>query len=130
MLRRRLRIEVGTLALCSAMLPRDGLAQDQEKLQFDIGPEPLSLALNQFGEQSDEQVLVAPSSVENKFSPSLHGRFTSAEALAQLLSGTGLRFRFTGKRTFAIMADAAPLPVAPLPVEAAVALAPPPAPNR
>ena len=83
-------------------------AQSDREIVFNIDTEPLSTALNQFSEQSDQQILFAPAAVANKQSPPLHGSFTARQGLDTLLKDSGLSYELTGPRTIAIMQGSVP----------------------
>ncbi|MPZ29660.1 MAG: TonB-dependent siderophore receptor [Rhodospirillales bacterium] len=63
---------------------------------FDIPTQGLSEALILFGRQSGLQVSVEVNVVRAARSPGVKGRMTSEQALAALLSGTGLVYRVSG----------------------------------
>ena len=69
----------------------------QDRRTFDIPAQPLSGALNAFGRQSGLQVTIDLSLAAGVQSQAVSGSMTSAEALNQLLAGTGITGRFTGK---------------------------------
>ncbi|KAF1039439.1 MAG: Ferric aerobactin receptor [Burkholderia lata] len=78
---------------------------------FDIPAQRLDRALNAFARQSGAQLLFSTSSAEQRTSQAIKGRLTAAAALAQLLSGSGLHARATGRNTFTVESGA---PAAPL----------------
>jgi outer membrane receptor for ferric coprogen and ferric-rhodotorulic acid len=84
---------------------------------FDIPAQPLREALLLFGQQSGLQVTAQGPLVEAKTSTAIAGEFTPAAALGQLLTGTGLTFRFNG-------ADAVEIEPAPQSSDSAVQLGP------
>ncbi|MDD1015724.1 TonB-dependent siderophore receptor [Pseudomonas rubra] len=71
------------------------LVQAQE-IEFNIGAQPVSNALLEFGRQSGVQVLFEPSAVQRIRSNPLRGRLSVATAIAELLRGTGLRYSLQG----------------------------------
>ena len=71
----------------------------QDRRAFDIPAQPLGGALNAFGRQSGLQVTVNSSVAAGVQSQAVSGTMSSAEALNQLLAGTGIAGRFTGNRT-------------------------------
>lgn len=73
---------------------------------FDIPAQPLREALLLFGQQSGLQVTAQGPLVEGKTSTAVSGEFTPAAALGQLLTGTGLTFRFN--RVDAVEIEPAP----------------------
>ncbi|KSV75748.1 TonB-dependent receptor [Sinorhizobium sp. GL2] len=63
---------------------------------FDIPSQPLSTALNAFGRQSGLQVTLAASTSQGLRSATVSGTMTADQALARLLSGTGISYRISG----------------------------------
>jgi outer membrane receptor for ferric coprogen and ferric-rhodotorulic acid len=61
---------------------------------YDIPPQPLAQALMIFGRQSGMQVTAAGALTTGRTSTAVKGDLAAAEALSQLLTGTGLTFRF------------------------------------
>ncbi|TBU88440.1 hypothetical protein DNK44_18250 [Pseudomonas dryadis] len=57
---------------------------------FDIPPQPLSSALEQFARQSRREILFTPSLVAGKRSPGVAGTLSAAQALDALLKGCGI----------------------------------------
>jgi len=80
-------------------------AADQKKHAFDIPAGPLVASLERFSETAGLDV-VAGDAVEGIDAPALKGELTADEALARLLAGTGLAYRFTGENTIAITTEA------------------------
>lgn len=70
---------------------------------FDIPAQPLARALSAFYRQSGIQVSQASGAVNgNVTTVAVKGRFTPQQALAQMLGGTGVAYRFTGNRAAVI----------------------------
>ncbi|MBD9539138.1 TonB-dependent receptor [Ensifer sp. ENS04] len=63
---------------------------------FDIPSQPLSTALNAFGRQSGLQVTLAASTSQGLRSATVSGTMTADQALARLLSGSGISYRISG----------------------------------
>ncbi|MBV7564341.1 TonB-dependent receptor [Pseudomonas sp. sia0905] len=82
-------------------------ASEQQRLRFDIPPQPLDEALASYGITSGVQVLYGASLTSGLQSAAVQGEMTRQQALAQLLSGTGLNYRFTAERSATLSADAA-----------------------
>lgn len=59
-------------------------------IQFDIGPQPLSSALNTLALQSHRQILFTPEVAKGKTTRGVKGTLTVTAALVELLAGTGL----------------------------------------
>ena len=66
---------------------------------FDIPAQPLTSALIVFGDQGDLQVTADTAVLTGLTSQPVSGRMAPEEALARLLSGSGLRYRFTSADT-------------------------------
>ncbi|MCF3638017.1 TonB-dependent receptor plug domain-containing protein [Komagataeibacter intermedius] len=78
-------------------------AQIQPKFSFDIPAGSLSSALVSFSAQSRIQVTSQAPTLAGHTTPGLHGQFTSSEALARLLQGSGLSYQTLGERAFQIV---------------------------
>jgi iron complex outermembrane recepter protein len=65
-------------------------ATSSARRDYNIPPQPLTSALALFGQQSGVQVTADGDLLRNLSTPGVQGRFTSDEALRQLLVGTGL----------------------------------------
>ncbi|WP_077963415.1 TonB-dependent receptor [Ensifer adhaerens] len=63
---------------------------------FDIPSQPLASALNAFGRQSGLQVTLAAATSQGLRSATVSGTFTVDQALARLLSGTGISYSISG----------------------------------
>ena len=74
------------------------LVQTQPR-DFDIPAQPLTSALIVFGDQGDLQVTADTAVLTGLTSQPVSGRMVPEEALARLLSGSGLRYRFTSADT-------------------------------
>jgi len=70
---------------------------------FNIAPQPLSMAVNAFSEQSGRAVLLKPELADKLTSQGVSGSLEPQIALAQMLQGTGLTYRQSGD-TFLIEA--------------------------
>ncbi|WP_051299929.1 TonB-dependent siderophore receptor [Methylobacter luteus] len=68
-------------------------------LNFNIPAQPLVDALNAFIAVSDWQVGFPAGMAKDIRSSAVHGRYTPQQALQQLLTGSGLRYRLTGANT-------------------------------
>ncbi|MFT4246846.1 MAG: TonB-dependent siderophore receptor [Pseudomonas sp.] len=71
---------------------------------FEIPAGPLSAALLRFGAQAGLQFNVDSRLTDGRQSGGVHGRHSVENALAQLLSGSGLTYRFAGPRSVVIEA--------------------------
>jgi len=79
----------------AALMPSQAVAQSTER-QFDIPAQSLGDALMAFGRQSGMQVTAEGRLVEGRNSSAVSGRIAPAQALSQLLAGSGLTFRYVG----------------------------------
>jgi catecholate siderophore receptor len=75
-----------------------GAAQDQQTQRFDIPPGPLETVLGVFQKQTDVQALVPNEKLRTIPSPGVSGVYTIERALAQILAGTGVTYRFSGPK--------------------------------
>lgn len=74
-------------------------ASQQGSLQrFDIAAQPLASALNQFSRETGWEVGYTADLARDVRSAGVRGEMTAAEAIVQLLSGTGLGFDFSGPK--------------------------------
>ncbi|MGV6475749.1 TonB-dependent siderophore receptor [Azotobacter vinelandii] len=76
-------------------LPVSVHVQAQE-IDFNIAPQSLSNAIQAFAVQANLQVLYSPSVFDGVQSDGVKGKFSSIEALEQLLSGTGVTYTMQG----------------------------------
>lgn len=92
-------IMLGCPALYAASAPAAGepagAVAQSEALTFAIPALPLDEALVAYGSASGVQVLYPAALTQGLKSAPVDGRFTREEALARLLAGTGLDYRFT-----------------------------------
>ena len=71
-------------------------------LSADIGPRPVAEALAVFSRQTGLQLIYVSTIAETQQSKGARAGVTAAEALTQLLDGTGLQFEFLNARTVRI----------------------------
>jgi catecholate siderophore receptor len=69
------------------------------RIRFNIPGQPLSDALSQFSRQAAVRVELDVAAAAGVRSPGVSGTYTPAEALRQLLQGSGLSARFAGEET-------------------------------
>lgn len=82
------------------------------KIAWDIAPKPLDQALNALARQSGIQILFASDIASRLHSRRLRGVFTVKEALARLLSGSGLTAKEQTANTFTVqMVESHSLPI-------------------
>ncbi len=87
------------LGVVWAVMPSQAGAQQAEVRTFAIAPQPLSSALLRFAEQSGLEVLFDARIAQGQSSPGVQGRYTSDQALRQLLAGSGLSYRYVSINT-------------------------------
>ena len=71
-------------------------------VDFDIDAQPLGTALREFAQESGREILFSSDVVDGKRSTDVEGSYEPEDALARLLSGTGLRFTVTSRHAFLI----------------------------
>jgi len=95
-MRRALNFNLTPCALAIAVsLPIAGYVQAQE-LEIDIPAQPLGTALQEFGRQTNLQVLYSPTDVQGKNSTAVKGKQAPDKAIASLLNGTGVHYSLQG----------------------------------
>ena len=93
------------LLLCltwSLLTAPDSRADTALTLSADIGPRPVAEALAAFSRQTGLQLIYVSTIAETQQSKGARAGLTAAEALTQLLDGTGLQFEFLNARTVRI----------------------------
>jgi hypothetical protein len=94
------------LILCVALTIFAPRGNAQESLiDFDIPAQPLATALEAFSGASGYQILMAETISGTTRSNAVKGALPPDEALAELISGTGLEARVTGDRAAIIVRD-------------------------
>lgn len=81
-------LSCSAIVACAVSISATACAQDAR--EFNIPAGPLRDALNLFATQSDRQIFFSGDLVVGLRTEGLSGRFTAQDALARLLSGTGL----------------------------------------
>jgi len=94
------RATVASLLCLPAAAPT--FADDAAQYQLTIPAQPLRTALQDFARQSGIDVLVSSRITQAYDAPVLNGRYTPADALKVLLSGTGLAFRQLDDKTIEV----------------------------
>jgi iron complex outermembrane recepter protein len=111
------------LALCApaaaAGAPLPAPAADTRSLAAEVPAGPLAQALAAFGKQTGVQVIYVAALADAKVSRGARAGSALADALTQLLDGTGLRFEFLNPRTVRVYAAAVPRLAVRPPAEAA-----------
>ncbi|MHA4968198.1 TonB-dependent siderophore receptor [Pseudomonas extremorientalis] len=95
-MRRALNVNLKPCALALAVsVPLSGYVQAQE-IEIDIPAQPLGTALQEFGRQTNLQVLYSPTDVQGKNSTAVKGTQEPGKAIATLLKGTGVSYGLQG----------------------------------
>jgi hypothetical protein len=84
-----------TIMTLSLLLTAVSRGDEPSAHHFDIPAQSLSSALNEFAQQSQQQILFAPDIVAQKLSLPLHGDMQPLAALKVLLKDSGLTFKTT-----------------------------------
>ncbi|WP_420801034.1 TonB-dependent siderophore receptor [Pseudomonas chlororaphis] len=95
-MRKALNIKLLPSALALAVsLPVAGYVQAQE-IELDIPVQSLGTALQEFGRQTNLQVLYSPQDVQGKQSTAVKGKMDTQRAIGILLTGSGIRYSLQG----------------------------------
>lgn len=95
-MRRALNFNLKPCALALAVsLPMVSYVQAQE-IEIDIPAQPLGTALQEFGRQTNLQVLYSPTDVQGKNSTAVKGKQEPNKAIATLLTGAGVSYGLQG----------------------------------
>jgi iron complex outermembrane recepter protein len=105
---RKLAVCASAIALLVAL---PAVAQEAVH-RYAIPSQPLSSALPALGERAGISIIAPSSLVAGKRAPSVQGDLTTRAALAQLLTGSGLRYEFVGPDAVRIVGERAPVPAA------------------
>jgi len=95
-------------ALCLGALPNvmpilQAAAQATRTYSFNIASQPLSRALRSFADQTGIQIAYQTSVAAGAMAPVVSGTMSAEQALAQLLSESGLHYSFTDADTVTIL---------------------------
>lgn len=109
------------LMLCLVLSAAPAWAQTSTVTRSYSQPrQPLQQALTQLASSTGLQILMEPRMLGGKTAPALNGRYSVAQALQQLLAGSGLSYRLTSSGVITIVpvatvpAAAAPKPAQPV----------------
>lgn len=92
------------LLLMLVSLAAPGWAQDSIATRsYEQPRQPLQQALSGLAAGSGLQILMAPQMLRGKIAPALSGRYSVAQALQQLLQGSGLSYRLTSSGVITIV---------------------------
>lgn len=81
-------------------------AADAKPVAFNIAASDLAEVLNQFGQQSKQQIVFATETTKGKTGGTLHGNYAPLEALDVLLEGSGLTYTVDANHTILVTAAA------------------------
>ncbi|WP_300628884.1 TonB-dependent siderophore receptor [Pseudomonas sp.] len=105
-LRRALNMNLLPSALALAVsLPIAGSVQAQE-IELNIPAQPLGSALQEFGRQTDVQVLYSPGDVQGKSSRAIKGKLQPQQAIDALLAGSKTTYNLNGNTLIVAAAGA------------------------
>jgi len=97
---------LATTAGMAAAMPSAAMAQSASARSFDIPAQALPDALILFGRQAGVEVTAEAANTRGRSTRGIKGSLPPAQALSQLLAGTGLTFRWMGDHT--VMVEPAP----------------------
>ena len=83
------------------------LSDTTTRIHFDIPAQPIHQAIATLRQQTALRIDIDSVSLERTQSTAVTGSYTAAEALRQMLAGTGMTARFVDERTVTVVADAA-----------------------
>lgn len=78
-------------------------SQPAAPIYFDLAPQPLAVALSQYGDMTGREVLYATRQAAGKISGEVKGLMYANEALQKLLSGTDLSARVLSESAFVLV---------------------------
>ncbi|WP_460273338.1 TonB-dependent siderophore receptor [Celeribacter sp. ULVN23_4] len=99
----RVAICLALTAPCSVSMAVAQGASASQTLAFDIPAQSLNRAILSFANRAGIQVLYDTSAVSGLKSASVSGTMTADQALARLLSGTGISYRFTSPKSVSLI---------------------------
>ena len=105
------RLRVLVLAACvAAGVELNAAAADANATlyEFAIPPEPLSQALREYCQITQRQILYTEEMTQGHMAPALKGRFGAGDAIAALLSGSGLSVQTTPAGVLVLQWEARP----------------------
>jgi outer membrane receptor protein involved in Fe transport len=94
------------LAIASALAPSmliSAPALSQDAARLEVPSQPLAEALRSLGSQTKTNILFDPAAVRNLQAPAVTDAATVEEALAKMLVGSGLTYRFVDGRTVTLI---------------------------
>ncbi len=113
-------MRVSVAAVCLALMGLSGTAESQAaaKKQTDIPSQGLGLALQSLARERSFQLVYVSEEVDALNTQGAIGEFTPEEALAKLLAGTGLTFKYLNEHTVTILPVAPSAPARERPINA------------
>src|SRR5690606_36978732 len=77
-------------------------AQQAIRVAFDLPAQSLADALRAVSKRTDTNILIDRKLIGDRRAPALKAQLTAGEALARLLEGTGLQYRFVDEQTVVV----------------------------
>jgi iron complex outermembrane receptor protein len=108
-------------SICCSLMVSIGHADPVVSLPVDIAPQPLTQALDEFSRKTGLQFAVKSELAAELQSKGARSTQSAADALSQLLEGTGLKFEFINQKTVRIYAASAAAEPPPSPTAAPAA---------
>lgn len=98
-------VGIATMPMAQAQTAGPVLAQaaSEQRIAFDIPAQDLSRAVIALANRASVQVLFDGSRLQNLRSSAVSGSMTVQDALARILEGTGMTYRFTGPATVTLV---------------------------
>ncbi|TDF86398.1 TonB-dependent siderophore receptor [Pseudomonas sp. H9] len=105
-----------------AMNTAHASTQQDREVNLSLPAQDLDMALTAFADQAGLHLLFTTADVAGLHSPALEGQYSIAQALQQLLAGSGMSWQFSDSRTIILRkAQAVPASVSLKPIEVSVA---------
>lgn len=105
---------VAFLLLSAAPAAWAAHADEVERIVFDLPAQSLERALSDFGRLTGHSVLVDSAMTQGRMTQAVRGEFAPTDALRQLLAGSGLVARYSGRNAFTLLPEpAASFPILP-----------------
>ena len=85
------------LLASSALIALAAAPAEAQSRSIDIPAQPVESAVTQLGQQAGVQIIAARKFTHGKTTNAVHGNLTVQQALSQMLDGSGLSARQTGR---------------------------------
>ncbi len=95
-------LALSTITALVSTAAADDASPEAPATEFVIATQSLDSALKQYADQSSLQVLYSSDLVAGLETDGVDGRFTAEQAMAALLTSTGLEYRFNGRDTMVV----------------------------